>query len=258
MTPSLFVSHGAPTVLLDASPARDFFTTELAGHAPQPTAILVVSAHWDTAAPMVSAPAANRTIYDFYGFPDDLYRLTYPAPPAPALARQAALLTGAGIDTDRGLDHGAWIPLLAAWPQADVPVAQLSIQARRDAAWHLDLGRQLAPLRRDGVLILGSGAVTHNLRGFFGQAVDAPAADWSDAFADWLSAAALAGDTEALSHWERAPHAQRNHPSWEHLAPFFVAYGAAMGADGTAPNAQRIHASAAHSVLRMDAYRFDA
>ncbi len=257
--PSLFLSHGAPTLPLMESPARDFLAR--AGEMlPRPKAIVVVSAHWETAVPTVSSVALNETIHDFYGFPRPLYEMRYPAPGAPAVAaRIADLLRADGIacDTDhrRGLDHGAWVPLLLMYPKADIPVLQLSIQTDLGPAHHLRLGRALAPLRDDGVLIIASGSFTHNLSEFRGRAPDDPAPDWVNQFADWFDAALAGQRTDDLLDYRRkAPFATRNHPSEEHLIPLYVALGAA----GPHAEVQRLHASATYGILRMDVYAFRA
>jgi 4,5-DOPA dioxygenase extradiol len=179
--PALFVSHGGPTLILDDVPARHFLAS-LSERVRRPKAILVVSAHWGTREPTVNDVAVNATIHDFYGFPDALYRLQYPAPGAASLAQRVAELAGATVDKSRGLDHGAWVPLMLGWPAADIPVAQLSIQPERDAAWHIALGRRLAPLREEKVLILASGSFTHNLlelRRFAGEAEPAWVSDFA-------------------------------------------------------------------------------
>ena len=256
MLPSIFLSHGAPTLPITESPARDF----LAGFAPRlprPKAILVASAHWDTPVPAVNAVSVNDTIHDFRGFPDALYGLRYPAPGSPALAeRVSELLTDAGlehrIERGRGLDHGAWVPLLLMYPEADIPVVQLSVQSRLGPAHHFALGRALAPLRAEDVLIVGSGSFTHNLHEFFGAAADEPEPDWVTGFADWFDRALVEGRTQdLLDYRRRAPAAARNHPTEEHLLPLYVALGAAP--DG---RASRLHASADRGVLRLDAYAF--
>lgn len=254
----LFVSHGAPTLPFEDVPARQFLR-DLGHTLPRPRAILMVSAHWSTPAPMANAVARNDTIHDFTGFPPALYQLHYPAPGDPALAtRVADLLAAAGLpsslDHRRGLDHGAWVPLMLAWPAADIPVVQLSIQSHLGPGHHLDLGRALAPLAHEGVLIIASGSFTHDLSSWRTQAgMDEPA--WVSDFADWLDAALVAGRTcDLLAYRHLAPHAIRNHPTEEHLLPLFVALGAA-GPDAAA---RRLHASHTHGVLRMDAYAFDA
>jgi 4,5-DOPA dioxygenase extradiol len=255
--PSIFVSHGAPTLPLTDAPAKDFLCG-LGASLPRPKAILVVSAHWETAAPMVSAMPVNDTIHDFRGFPRELYQMRYDAPGDPDLAAQvAALLQAAGlscgIDRQRGLDHGAWVPLLLMYPDADIPVLQLSVQTHLGPAHHLRVGRALAALRGQSVLIVGSGSFTHDLSEFRGQALDAPAPDWVNGFADWFDAALTSGDTDALVDYRKlAPFAAKNHPSDEHLLPLY----AALGAGGADAQAIRLHASATFSVLRMDVYAF--
>jgi 4,5-DOPA dioxygenase extradiol len=249
MLPSVFVSHGAPTLPLEDLPARRFLEG-LENIVGRPEAILVVSAHWETAAPEVNAPAVNDTIHDFYGFPKPLYRLRYPAPGSPPLAERVAALTGATIDGRRGLDHGAWVPLLLAWPRADIPVSQLSIQTEAGPRHHLELGRKLAPLREEGVLILASGSYTHNLRelAWGGAAAGEPA--WVTRFAEWVDGAVLERrEQDLVDYRSRAPDAVRNHPTEEHFLPLFVA----LGAGG---RAERLHASTTMGALRMDAYAF--
>ena len=259
MLPSLFLSHGAPTLPLTDTPARSFLNG-LGGRLPRPRAILVVSAHWETESPVVSAVERNDTIHDFYGFPRPLYELTYPAPGAPSLAVQVAELLRAaglscGIDKARGLDHGAWVPLLLMYPEADIPVLQLSIQPHLGPAHHLSMGRALERLRDEGVLIIGSGSLTHDLSEFRGQALDAPTPDWVTRFADWLRDKLDAAKTDDLVDYRRqAPFAVKNHPSDEHLVPLF----AALGAAGTSWRAERLHASATYGILRMDVYAFDS
>jgi 4,5-DOPA dioxygenase extradiol len=251
----LFVSHGAPTLPFEAAPARDFLSG-LAALQPRPRAILMISAHWDTRTPMVNAVARNAAIHDFSGFPEALYRLSYPAPGSPELAEQAAdLLSVAGlavgIDRRRGLDHGAWVPLMLAWPEADIPVMQLSVQSHLGSGHHLEVGRALAPLAGQGVQIIGSGSFTHDLSGWRGHA-GAPEPEYVSAFAHWFHEALAGGRMADLLAWRRlAPFAARNHPTEEHLLPLFVA----LGAGGAGP-AQRLHASLTYSVLRMDAYAF--
>lgn len=259
MLPALFLSHGAPTLPLTDAPARAF----LEGLAPHlgeiPTAILVLSAHWETSEPTINTPAINPTIHDFFGFPRPLYEVRYPAPGAPALVDRVETLLGAGglavqRDPVRGLDHGAWVPLRLLYPAADIPVAQLSIETARGPSYHLRLGRMLAPLRKEGVLVVGSGSFTHDLSSFraYAHALHAPAPAWVDDFADWTNAALEQGRTDdLLAYRDRAPHAARNHPTEEHLLPLFVALGAGGGGQ-----ARHLHRSTTHGVLRMDAYAF--
>lgn len=249
MLPSLFVSHGAPTLVFDDIPARSFLKG-LEERVGRPRAILAVSAHWETAMPEVNAPAVNETIHDFYGFPEPLYALRYPAPGSAELASRVAELTGAAIDGARGLDHGAWVPLMLAWPGADIPVAQLSIQTEAGPRHHLELGRLLAPLREEGVLVLASGGFTHNLRELARSGGGAAEPAWVTRFSDWVDAALVEGRIEDLLAYRRlAPDALRNHPTEEHFLPLFVA----LGAGG---RAERLHSSTTMGALRMDAYAF--
>ncbi len=256
--PTLFVSHGAPTLALDGSPAHRFLR-EYGERLGRPEAVLAVTAHWETPAPVLGAAHRPETVHDFFGFPEALYRLRYEAPGAPTLAENAARrLAEAGfeaaLDARRGLDHGTWVPLLLLYPEADVPVAQISVQPFAGPAHHLALGRALAPLREEGVLILGSGAATHNLAAFGGKRADAPPAPWAAEFAEWLAETIAEGQIEALLDYRtRAPHAARNHPTEEHILPLYVALGAA-GGNGCG---RRIHASFAHGVLAMDVYAFE-
>ena len=255
--PIVFVSHGAPTLATDRGRTPDFLR-EL-GHAlPHPRAILCVSAHWETPQPMLTGSAAPPTIHDFMGFPQELYALQYPAPGDPALALRAqALLNAAGLNAavhpQRGLDHGAWVPLLLTYPQADIPVVQLSVQPQRDPAYHFALGQAVRPLREEGVLIFASGGATHNLREFRGQAINTAPSDHVLAFDAWLNAAITRGDlTELLNYPQHAPHALRIHPTPEHFLPLFVALGAAKSAAG-----RSLHEDFNYGVLSMAAYRWD-
>lgn len=252
--PAYFISHGAPTLAIEPSPAREFlsgFGTTLGS----PKAIAVISAHWESPEVRVGATAAPETIHDFGGFPDALYQIRYAVPGAPDVAAKAAeLLDAAGIpatlDPARGLDHGAWVPLSLLRPEADIPVFQVSVQPRLGPAHAARVGAALAPLRDHGVILLGSGSLTHNLRALdwrAGVVADPRAA----AFSDWIDAAIAADDRAALLDYRaRAPHAAFHHPTEEHLLPLFAALGASAGAG------RRIHTSAAFGNLMMDAYEF--
>ena len=253
--PVLFVSHGAPTFVLE--PGRAGATlTALGRSLPKPAAILVVSAHWETDRPTVSGATQPDTIHDFYGFPPALYQMRYPAPGAPALAtRVQAALAAAGIeaeiDPQRGLDHGAWVPLTLIWPDADIPVTQLSVQPDAGAAHHYAVGQALAALAEAGVMIVASGSVTHNLREFRMQPEDAGVEPYGTEFRDWLRARIEAHDDAAvIAYREQAPHAVRAHPTEEHFLPLHVALGAA--ADGATH--RRIHDGVTFGVIGMDAY----
>lgn len=233
---------------------------QLGAQLPKPSAILVISAHWETRTPTVSRAIRPETIHDFSGFPEAFYKLRYPAPGAPEMAQAAALaLRHAGIpvqlDDTHGLDHGAWVPLSFLFPRADIPVAQLSLQPDKNPAWHVALGRALRPLRERGVLIVGSGSITHNLRAVFKHPQGEPAPDWVTEFRDWIAAKIAAGDLPALIEYRsRAPHAVQNHPTDEHLLPLFVALGAANKID----SALHLNRVMTYGLLAMDAWLFDA
>ena len=227
--PTLFLSHGSPMTALGGDPLSQVWA-DLAPQLEQPSAIVMVSAHWMTRQPTVGGSAQPETIHDFGGFPAELYALRYPAPGAPQLARDivrrlADAGIAANIDEARGIDHGAWVPLRTLFPAANVPVLQVSVQPELDARHHLALGAALAPLAERNVLIVGSGHMTHNLREYM---TGRPRAQQTSEFRDWVHARLLAGDREALLDWEqRAPNARFAHPSVEHFLPLLVALGAA-------------------------------
>jgi 4,5-DOPA dioxygenase extradiol len=258
MLPALFISHGSPMLALRPSPARDFLAglgTQLA----RPKAIVIASGHWETEGPEVSAVTVNDTIHDFYGFPPALYAIRYPAPGSPELAeRIAGLLRQSGlvveIDHERGLDHGAWVPLSLMYPGHDIPVLQLALQSWLGPQHHLQLGRAIAALREQDVLVIGSGSFTHNLGRPRAPEQDAPAPPDIVAFADWMHGALTEQRIDDLLDYRRkAPFAALQHPTEEHLLPLFVAVGAA----GEDARATRLHASTTWGTLRMDAYSFD-
>ncbi len=256
--PSLYISHGSPMTALQPGLVGERLAALAAG-LPRPRAIVMASAHWLAAQPMVGTTAQPETIHDFGGFPAELYQLQYPAPGAPALAAEVVeRLAQAGlrpqVDPQRGLDHGAWVPLRFLYPQADIPVLQLSIQPMLGPQHQFELGRALAPLREQGVLLIGSGSITHNLHDWrnYQQGKDAP---YVRPFIEWIEQRLLADDREALFDYRRqAPFAEQAHPTDEHLLPLFFAMGAA-GAD--AMGAQRIDAGIDMGMLAMDIYRFD-
>lgn len=255
MIRSLFVSHGAPTFALEpglAGPAL----TGLGASLPRPQAVLVVSPHWQAPGPVVMTTPAPATLHDFGGFPEALYRLRYAAPGHPALAQAALALLAdagwaAGADPQRPLDHGAWVPLGYLFPNADVPVFQVALPDPLDARGAWELGQALAPLREQGVLIVGSGSLTHNLRDVRWHAAEA--AGYAGAFAGWVREAVTAGASERLLRTlDDAPHARRAHPTTEHFLPLLVAAGAA----GHACPADWIDGGTEHGALVMDAYVF--
>ncbi|MCC4594115.1 dioxygenase [Xanthomonas campestris pv. phormiicola] len=256
--PSLYISHGSPMTALDPGPVGTRLA-ELAAALPRPRAIVVASAHWLARRPLVGAAAQPQTIHDFGGFPRELHEMQYPAPGAPALAREVAeRLERAGlqpyVDERRGLDHGVWVPLSLLYPQADIPVLPLSIQPELGPAHQLAMGRALAPLRDDGVLLIGSGSITHNMHDF-GRYAPGKQAPYVGPFIDWVERALLREDLPALLDYRRqAPFAERAHPTDEHWLPIYFAMGAA-GEGGL--GAQRIDAGIAAGVMTMDSYRFD-
>lgn len=231
--------------------------TALGRSLPTPKGIVMVSAHWETSAPMVSTAKQPETIHDFGGFPDELYRIRYRAPGAPALAQRVKqVLDGAGLQTGldpgRGLDHGAWVPLLYLYPDADVPVTQLSIQSHLSPVHHFRLGEALRPLLEEGVLVIGSGSLTHNLREF--RARPGTVEPYVRAFQDWMKHSIEAKDMAAVLDYRRlAPDAVRAHPTDEHLLPLFVALGAA----GACANARRLVDEVTYGVIAMDTYVFE-
>ncbi len=257
--PAVFVSHGAPTLVLDDGPARSFLAG-LGRMLGRPRAVIIVSAHWEADEVRVTGAERPATIHDFFGFPAPLYELRYPAPGAVALAGELVeLLAAAGYaavaDPGRGFDHGAWVPLSLMYPAADVPVLQLSINPGRSPAYHWRLGRVLCALRATGVLVIGSGSMTHNLQDFRRQrhAVDAPVETYAEEFSEWFAAHLADGDLDALlAYRERAPGAGRAHPTDEHLLPLYVALGAA----GVSWSAERVHHGFMHGAIAMDCYLF--
>lgn len=259
LLPSIFISHGSPMLPLEASSARDFLQ-DLGQQLGSPKAIVCISAHWSTAHPCVTGVAYPQPIHDFYGFPEAAYQLQYAPPGAPELAiRVARLLKDQGIDgavnTSRGLDHGVWNPLLLMYPKADVPVIQLSVQTALGPAHHWAIGEALAPLRKEGVLILGSGGASHNLQQL--RAASKPTPNWVHEFIDWLTDVVTEDKQHALLHYrQQAPHAVRNHPTEEHLLPLFVARGAGKTEAGKT-KATLLHSSFTYSILSMAAYAFE-
>ncbi len=260
--PSIFLSHGGPNIVTEPSEARDYLRSlpEITG---KPKAIVLVSAHFETEGPVVVTDPAPEMIYDFGGFPEELYRMVYPAPGDPELAmRVTGMLHDAGlavrIAPKRGYDHGTWTSMMLAFPQADVPIVQLSIDPNRDAAYHFELGRALSPLREEGIMLAGSGHITHNLRAVFGAmrggiSPDPEMARKVEAFTDWFADRFAEGDGEAILNWrDEAPHVRENHPTDEHLMPLFFAYGAA----GENAKAERVHASRQFGFFAFDSWKF--
>ncbi|MGE3246252.1 MAG: class III extradiol ring-cleavage dioxygenase [Beijerinckiaceae bacterium] len=260
--PSVFVSHGSPMTAIQDAPARRFLQ-DFGRQLPRPEAILILTAHFESRIPALTVDEKPAMIYDFGGFPKPLYEIVWSAPGSPDLAMRAGRMlqaegVQAGIVRDRGYDHGTWVPLMLMYPEADIPVVQLSVLPEENSAAHIDLGRKLSALRDEGVLIIGSGSLTHNLRALnqLGRDLEAPVQPWVADFTDWIADKVEAGDTDAIAAYrETAPHAVENHPWDEHFLPLPFAMGAGAGKDGSAKG-KRVHASYEYGVLAMDAYVF--
>lgn len=253
--PTLFVSHGAPTFALEPGLAGPQLSA-LGRALPTPRAVLVVSPHWMTRGARVGLAGQPTTIHDFGGFPQPLYEITYPVAGHTALAqRTLETLQRAGWatqgDEHRGLDHGAWVPLLYLYPDGDVPVFQVSLPQGLDAAGAWAFGQALAPLRDEGVLMVGSGSLTHNLYEF--RAGHGDDAAYATEFVAWVRDAVRRGDSARVRRTlDDAPHAQRAHPTTEHFLPLLVAAGAA----GEGALAEVIDGGITHGVLSMDSFVF--
>ena len=251
--PVLFLSHGSPMHALQPGAVRAVWEG-IARDLPRPTAILIASAHWETNIAALTGAAKPETIHDFHGFPKPLYEIQYPAPGSPEIAARALQLLEirkfkAVVDPSRGLDHGAWSPLLHMYPKADVPVVQIAVQTPLGPRHHVELGRALAPLAQEGVLIIGSGHMTHNLR----ERRDGGPAAYASEFQSWVKEKIEAKDFDSLVNYrELNPHGVRAHPTDEHFLPLFVALGAA----GKDYKAERLYAGIEMGSLAMDAYRF--
>lgn len=257
--PALFLSHGAPTLALDASAAGTFMD-RLATRWPRPRAVVIASAHFASrGATRVGGNPRPRTVHDFGGFPEALYRLRYEPPGDPKLARSIVERLGvrglpALLAPQQDLDHGAWVPLLRLFPAADIPVVPVSIDPLADARAHYALGQALAELREEQVLLIGSGGFVHNLGALEWQRRDGTRAAWAAGFADWMRERLLQRDLDAVLDWQtRAPNARQAHPTPEHLLPLFVALGAA----GDWRRSEELHHSTELGSLALDAWAFD-
>jgi aromatic ring-opening dioxygenase catalytic subunit (LigB family) len=254
--PTLFIPHGGgPCFFMDPPPAYPTLWDKMAAYlrgidgslGVRPKAVLVISGHWETAVPTVNTSLAHTLLFDYCGFPEHTYRLTYQASGSPAVAaRILELLHTSGfapaLGGERGLDHGVFVPFKLIYPNADVPIVQLSLQRDLDPAAHLAMGRALAPLRDEGVLIVGSGMSFHNLRSFF---VDDPRVNRpAEEFDEWLNDAVTATQgihrAAKLKAWQQAPGAIASHPTPEHLLPLLVAAGAAEGDAATRTYSDRL------------------
>lgn len=256
--PTLFVSHGAPTFAVEPGQAGPMLRGigERVLELPELRAVLVISPHWRTHGLRIGASVKPETVHDFGGFPAQLYALNYPADGAPDVALEVAeVLAQSGLAAqlvdDQGLDHGAWVPLLHMLPGAPLPVLQLSLPVEFRSADALMLGRALAPLREKGVLIMGSGSLTHNLYEFRQTKIEAPDTYVSE-FVQWARNAVVAHDEAALVNFRGAPHSQRAHPSDEHYLPLLVA----AGASGVGEPVEVIEGGVTHGVLSMEGYVF--
>lgn len=255
MLPTLFISHGSPMLALEPGASGPALSKQ-AADIPRPSAIVVVSAHWESQRLLLTAGEHPQTWHDFGGFPDELYAVQYPAAGAPQLAeRIAQRLHAAGLpahlDAQRPFDHGAWVPLSLMYPNADIPVLQLSLPSHLGPELQTRIGRALASLRAQGILLIGSGSITHNLGALNWRAGPEVITPWAKEFRDWMVEKLAADDEAALHHYRHlAPHAMRNHPSEEHLLPLFFA----RGAGGTF---FVVHAGFTYGALGMDIYRFD-
>ncbi|WP_219095309.1 class III extradiol ring-cleavage dioxygenase [Pseudomonas sp. UMAB-40] len=254
MFPSLYISHGSPMLALEPG-ASGPALARLAAELPKPKAIVIVSAHWESNELLVSGNPQPETWHDFGGFPKALFEVQYPAPGNPQLADEVVELLKAGnlparIDTKRPFDHGVWVPLSLMYPQADIPVVQVSLPTRGGPALQTRVGHALASLREHGVLLIGSGSITHNLRELDWHAGPESVEPWAKVFRDWMIEKLAANDEAALHDYrEQAPNAVRNHPSDEHLLPLYFA----RGAGGKFSIA---HQGFTMGALGMDIYRF--
>ncbi|MNO17437.1 LigB family dioxygenase [compost metagenome] len=254
MFPSLYISHGSPMLALEPG-ASGPALARLAAEIPKPKAIVIVSAHWESNELLVSGNPQPETWHDFGGFPKALFEVQYPAPGDPRLAAEVAeLLKTAGfaarIDSNRPFDHGVWVPLSLMYPQADIPIVQVSLPTRGGPALQTRVGHALASLREHGVLLIGSGSITHNLRELDWHAGPESVEPWALAFRDWMIEKLAANDEAALHDYRaQAPNAVRNHPSDEHLLPLYFAR-AAGGQFSVA------HQGFTMGALGMDIYRF--
>lgn len=255
--PSLFVSHGAPTFAIEPGLAGAQLSA-LGRSLEKPQAIVVVSPHWMTRDVVITATENPETIHDFGGFPDALYALQYRAPGAPTLAdrlQQELISQGisARLDTNRGLDHGAWVPLMHLYPDADIPTLQVSLPADADEQRAFALGQALTSLAKEGVLIIGSGSLTHNLYEFRMHDTDGEAATYAQEFSSWVRQMVLAGDMTRLKQTLHiAPHGRRAHPTTEHFLPLLIAAGAAL----TPTPVTVLNGGIRHGVLAMESYLF--
>ncbi len=273
---TLFISHGAPTLAIEPGETGKLLST-LGATLPLPDAILVVSAHWDTPIATVSSAVKPETIHDFGGFPKAMYDIQYPADGSPTLANKVVhLLNNSGItiqQESRGLDHGAWVPLKLMYPNADIPVTQLSIQSQpsknlsnqnlaeqrlqaarlNECGAHYALGQAIGALQNDNIMIICSGAITHNLRDFFSTKIDVEALDYVAQFADWMGEKIALNDINSLLNYRTlSQFGQQANPSEDHILPLFVALGATNAAAKAKPIRYQLETT--YGILAMDTY----
>ena len=252
--PGLFISHGSPMLALNpeqVGPALHRLSLNL----PEPKAIVVMSAHWESQALEVSTSVRPETWHDFRGFPAELYDIHYPAAGAPQLAEQIIqLFADAGIpahaNSTRPRDHGVWMPLLHMYPDADIPVIEISLPINMSAKDIFKIGQTLAILREQQILLIGSGSITHNLAelSWHGESQEVPV--WASSFRNDVVSKLNHQDYEAILDWQNIPYVKRNHPTLEHFAPLFFAMG-------TGSRFNIVHSSFSMGSLGMDIYRFD-
>lgn len=252
--PGLFISHGSPMLALEPEqigPALHRLSINL----PQPKAIVVMSAHWESDTLEVSTATRPETWHDFRGFPKELYQIRYPAAGEPQLAERILhLLQDAHMEAHanalRPRDHGVWMPLLHLYPDAEIPVVQISLPRNMTAAQIYQIGQVLAVLREEQILLIGSGSITHNLAELSWSNDDVATPEWASSFRNWVVNHLVNDDFPAVLSWQDAPHVRRNHPTLEHLAPLFFAMG-------TGHRFSVVHSSFSLGALGMDLYRFD-
>ncbi|WP_151715878.1 class III extradiol ring-cleavage dioxygenase [Acinetobacter sp. TUM15071] len=251
--PGLFISHGSPMLALDPEQVGPALH-RLGNNLPKPQAIVVMSAHWESQALEVNTSTRPQTWHDFRGFPPALYDIRYPAAGAPKLAEEILTrFAEAGIaahaNSTRPRDHGVWMPLLHMYPDADIPVIEISLPIQMNADEIYKIGQVLSPLREQQILLIGSGSITHNLAELSWQA-DADVPTWASSFRNTVVSKLTHQDYDAVLDWPTLPYIQRNHPTLEHLAPLFFAMG-------TGPRFNVVHSSFSMGSLGMDIYRFD-
>lgn len=263
--PALFVSHGSPMFAVQPGSTGPALAAWAQQYAAQLQGIVLMSPHWMTHGLGVMTTAQPETLHDFGGFPEPLYALQYPAPGSPELAAQVLDLlqqsdvpstVPLGVDPQRPFDHGAWVPLLHMLPQADVPLVQLSLPAQVSTAQIYAIGQALAPLREQGILLMGSGGMTHNLREL--RREDGPTEPYVSDFCGWVEHTLQSGDLQAmLDYRARAPHAARAHPTDEHFLPIYFALGAGGWGQVQGPLPQTISREVVMRSLSMHAFSLD-